>query len=317
MTARRFVLAAGLFLLLAVPIRGQVIRFVPQWTPQTQFAGYYVAQEKGFFDEEGLTVVIDHFGGNSAETSIGQLRQGKADIITSQLISAMVSGSDRFHMVNVLQTSQVNGLMCAAHFPIETASSLSGKRIGRWKVGFGEVCELFCNQNAIRVDWIPYIQGINLFVSGAVDAILCYSYSEFIQLQLATGGIPDENTIHFSDAGLNYPEDGLYVTEDYYRKNKETVDKFVRAAKRGWTYAREHPDEALDISMKVIRDYRVATNRTLQRMMLDEILRLQVNPATGSADYAPVREETFRQIVDALRAAGYLTRDLDYKQMIR
>ena len=173
----------------------EVITFMPQWTPQTQFAGYYVAMAKGFYAQEGLEVVIDHFSGSSTGTAIERLANGKVDIITSQVVTAMMARDQGLPMVNVLQTSQVNGLMCAARFPIDSPQKLSGARIGRWKVGFGEVCDLFCIKNNLQVDWVPYIQGINLYVSCAVDALLCYSYSEFLQLTLATGGIPPENEI--------------------------------------------------------------------------------------------------------------------------
>ena len=314
---RRLLLAA-LLLLTAVALPAQeVITFMPQWLPQTQFAGYYVALEKGFYAEEGLDVILDHFGGSSTGTALEKIEHNKVDIITSQLISVMIEREKGKRLVNVLQTSQVNGLMCAAHFPIDSAEALNDAKIGRWKVGFGEVCDLFCYKNGLHVNWIPYIQGINLYVSGAVDALLCYSYSEFLQLELATGGIPESHRIRFSDYGLNYPEDGLYVTEKYYMEHQDAVDKFVRASRRGWEYAREHREEALDIAMKVIADFSVATNRTFQRLMLDEILRLQVNLVTGEADFAPVRREVFEELNHSLCEAGILHSTLKYEEMIR
>ena len=176
---------------------------------------------------------------------------------------------------------------------------------------------MFCTKNDLSVNWIPYIHGINLFVSGAVDAILCYSYSEFLQLELATGGIPPENVLWFRDYGLNYPEDGLYVTEKYYRQHRDAVDKFVRASRRGWDYARENPEEALEISMKIIKEFSVATNLVLQERMLREVLDLQVNPATGRADYAPVTRAVFEDMNASLRESGHLKKDLKYEDMIR
>ena len=307
-----------LLLVSFLPARAQdVLYFMPQWTPQTQFAGYYVAVEKGFYAEEGLEVVIDHFGGSSTESVVDKLAHRNVDIITTQLISALLAREKGIKLVNVLQTSQVNGLMCAARFPIESPQSLEGAKIGRWKAGFGEVSDLFCYKNGLNVQWIPYIQGINLFVSGAVDALLCYSFSEYLQLVLATGGIPEGNVIRFRDFGLDFPEDGLYVTESYYKKNKELVDKFVRASRRGWEYAREHREEALEISMEVVRSYHVATNRTLQRMMLDEMLDLQVNPVTGVADFAPVNRTVFESLNAMLRETGHLKTEIKYEEMIR
>lgn len=305
-------------LLFPLLLRGQeTITFMPQWTPQTQFAGYYVAIEKGFYEEEGISVILDHFGGSSTGTAIEQLHRNKVDIITSQVVSAMIARENGLKMVNVLQTSQVNGLMCAARFPIDSPQALDSARVGRWKVGFGEICDVFCTKNNLNIEWIPYIQGINLYVSGAVDALLCYSYSEFIQLELATGGIPPENVVRFRDYGLNYPEDGLYVTEDFLKKHPDMVDKFVRASQRGWDYTRQHPDEALDISMKYIRDFNVATNIVLQKKMLQEVLNLQVNPATGKADYAPINREMFEDLNATLREAGRMKTTLKYEDLIR
>ena len=173
------------------------------------------------------------------------------------------------------------------------------------------------DSETFREKWSFQLTGINLFVTGAVDALLCYSYSEFPQLVLATGGIPPEQVIRFRDYGLDFPEDGLYVTEQYYRQHPDIVEKFVRASKRGWEYARAHRDEALEISMKVIRDYNVATSRTLQRMMLEEVLELQVNPATNRADFAPVSRSVFDDINASLREAGYLKSDIKYEELIR
>lgn len=314
---KRFAILAALFLA-SLPLSGQeVITFMPQWTPQSQFAGYYIAMEKGYYAKEGLEVVIDHFGGSSAETAVDELVRNRADIITTQLVTAMIAREKGVKLVNVLQTSQVNGLMCAARFPIDSPQSLEGKRIGRWKVGFAEICDAFCYKNGLHVDWIPYKQGINLYVSGAVDALLCYSYSEFIQLVLATGGIPDENVVRFRDYGLDYPEDGIYVMEEYYRQHRDAVDKFVRASRRGWDYAREHPEEAVDISMKYVRDFNVASSRILQEMMLEEMLNLQVNPVTGKADYAPVARSVFEDLNAVLREAGHLKSDIKYEDLIR
>jgi NitT/TauT family transport system substrate-binding protein len=107
------------------------------------------------------------------------------------------------------------------------------------------------------------------------------------------------------------------VTEDFLKKHPDMVDKFVRASQRGWDYTRQHPDEALDISMKFIRDFNVATNIVLQKKMLQEVLNLQVNPATGKADYAPINREMFEDLNATLREAGHMKTTLKYEDLIR
>lgn len=81
----------------------QRIVFTPQWTPQSQFAGYYVAQEKGFYREAGVEVDIQH--PSASYSAFYRLLEGSSDMITMQLLPAMVEINRGMPLVNVLQTS--------------------------------------------------------------------------------------------------------------------------------------------------------------------------------------------------------------------
>lgn len=304
-------------LYLASSLFAQKIVFTPQWTAQTQFSGYYVAYEKGFYSDEGLDVEIRHLSSNSTETTTSKLLKGEADIIGAQLLSAMISRSDGAELVNVLQLTQKSGLCCVSHTPIGSPKELDYLKVGRWRAGFADFCDVLETYTGIKINWIPFLNTVNLYVYNAVDATLAYSYNELIALELAIGDIPEDHIIHFSDFGYKAPEDGLYVTQEYYERNKELVDKFVRASKRGWDYTRTHRKEALDITWDYIRKHNITTNRELQRRMLDEYLDLQVNPETGIADYAAVKPEVFVKIVEALRNAGHITNNIEYEDLIR
>ena len=296
---------------------GTKITFVPQWTPQAQFAGYYMAKEKGFFEEEGLDVTIQHLGMNSTESVADQLFNGNAQIIGQQLLQSIIARSDGKPLLNVLQLTQVSGLWCVGQEPLSSPEDLDGKRVGRWKSGYAEFGDIIEAYTGIMIDWILYLKGINLFVFKAVDALLCYSYSEYVALKMAVGNIPENHILKFSEFGYECPEDGLYVTEEYYDAHKEEVEKFVRASKRGWDYARAHQEEALNVCMRYVDEGQVITDRVQQRLMLEEYLRLQINPVTGKADYSPVSREAFAKINDALLNTGYATRELDYDEIIR
>ena len=305
-------------ILLVCSLRGQTkVTFYPQWTPQAQFAGFYVAYEKGFFADEGLDVEIRHLGLNSTESLEDVLVSGKAQIIGQQLLKSIIARADGKDMVNVMQITQKSGLCCVSHDPISSFEELDGKKVGRWKAGFSEICDIMEAEKGVNADWIPFINGSNLYIFGAVDATLCYSYNELLTLELAIGEIPQDHIIWFADNGYTCPEDGLYVTGDYYRDNKDTVEKFVRASKRGWDYAREHQDEALDITYGYINAAHVLTNVVHEREMLKQYLNLQVNPATGEADYAPVSREVFDQLCRQLLETGYIVAEPDYNTMIR
>ena len=293
------------------------MRFRPQWTAQAQFAGYYVAAEKGFFKEEGIALQIDHLPLNSTESSLDALLRGDVDVISNQLIPSIVARSQGHKIVNILQVSQNSALMCVSHSPITAPDVLHGHRVGRWKSGFHELAEIFFNDEHVEVEWVPFIRSINLFVSGAVDATLCYSYSEYFELLLAMGEINPICTMRFSELGYNIPEDGVYVTEQYYNSPKELLAGFARAVRKGWDYAREHREEALDIVMREIEKNNVSSNRYMQKLMLDEILRLQLNPITSEYDYAPVDVTLYDYLQKGLVSNGNIKAPVEYGSLIK
>lgn len=260
------------FLLLPCIVQAQRIVFTPQWTPQSQFAGYYVAQEKGFYKDAGVEVDIQH--PSVSYSALNRLMEGSSDIITSQLTQAMVAIDRGIAMAHVLQTSQQNGLVLLGRADsIRTIEDLRKKKVGVWKAGFGELAYIMDAELRLGIKWIPFLEGTNLFVSGAIDATLAMSYNEYLQIRAS--GYEDKKPIRLADIGYDYPEDGLYVSLDFYRRYPEKIKAFVQASQKGWEWAHEHPEEALDIVIKWAEKEQVHTNRIFQRWMLEEILRLQ------------------------------------------
>lgn len=316
---KRIAFVAVLFLItVSVRTSAEKITFVPQWIPQAQFAGYYAAYENGFYADEGLDVNIVHMGMNSTGTAQDMLASGRAQIVGMQMLQALVERSKGNPIVNVMQLTQNTGLCCVSHTPISKFSDLKDKKVGRWKMGFSEICEIVSSREKVDVDWISFVNGINLYVYGAVDAMLCFCYSEYIRILLATGEIPDGNVIRFSELGYDIPEDGLYVSEEFFKENEETVRKFVYASQRGWNWVRENREEALRITKKYSDEAHVVTNGLLEKMMLDEYLELQNNHRTnGTADYAPVSEDVFDGIVSDMYNSGMIDRKIEYKDFVK
>lgn len=295
----------------------QKLTFMPQWTPQAQFAGFYMAQEMGFYAQEGLDVEIRHIKANSTESILTQLVSGKVQIAGQQLLQSIIARSDGQKILNVMQITQKSGLWCVSHTPVSKPEDLQGMKIGRWKSGYSEFCDILETYNKLHINWVPFINGINLYVYGAVDATLCYSFSEYIALQLAIGDIPDNQVLKFSDFGYECPEDGLYVTEEYYAQNKDAVDKFVRASKKGWEYARTHKKQTLEVVMRICSENHIVTNRAMQERMLDNYISLQTNPSTGKIDFAPVTLPVYNDVTKALLETGYIVNKPEYKEVIR
>ena len=207
-------------------------------------------------------------------SAFNRLLEGSSDIITLQLVQAMVEIDRGMPLINVLQTSQQNGLLLVSRTDsVRNLDDLKGKKVGVWKAGFGELAYMMDADREMNIQWIPFLQGMNLYISGAVDATLAMSYNEYLQIKVA--GHEEKPFIRLCDTEYDFPEDGVYVTEDFYRKNADKVDAFVRASRKGWEWAHGHPEETLDIVMKWVEKEQVHTNRLHQRWMLEEILRLQ------------------------------------------
>lgn len=268
--------------------KAQPLIITPKWTAQAQFAGYYVAEKMGFYKDEGLDVHIKH--PSLSESSFSYLEKGYSQAVVMNLSYALTEWFAGAKVINILQTSQENSLMLVSHYPLKGIADLQHKKIAVWNHLSQELLDQIAKHYKLQVDWIRFNSGINLFLSKAVDICLVGSYNEYPQLAECGMTIDPSHILRFADYGYNLPEDGLYVTEDFYHKNKETVRKLARASMRGWAWANEHPKETLDIVMEQVAKNNIGTNRYHQQKMLEEVLRLQMDKQTKKRTYHLSRE---------------------------
>lgn len=286
--------------------------FTPQWTPQAQFAGYYVAQELGFYKDAGIDLEIVH--PNSTESALSRIRQNQSHFTTIQLCQAMEIIDSGMPLVNILQTSMNNALVIVSRNGQNPAKQ-KGIRVGTWSVGFDQIALAMSLKEDLNYQWIRFANSINLFLAGAIDATLAMSYNEYYLLKQSGVEVTEENTYRFCDHNYNVQEDGVYMKPDFYEKNKEVAHRFAEASKRGWIYCAEHPDEALEIVMKYVTMYHVATNRIMQKLQLDEILRLQVDRDSGQREFR-LRPDMVKQASDLMLESQLLLKEVTYEQIL-
>ena len=288
----------------------QKITFTPQWTPQSQFAGYYAALENGYYAEAGLDVTIAY--PTKSYSSINMLLDGSTDIITSELIQAMVANDKNIKLVNLLQTTQHSTLVLFARKKnIERMAQLAGCRVGTWKVGFSEIPKMIDAEQQLDIEWIQFINPLNLYISGAIDATLVKSYNE--QVLFSMSGITPGSVLKFADMGFDYPEDGLYVSEAFYRKNPEQCRKFAEASRKGWEWVRNNRKEALEIVMKYVKAENIPTNIYNQKIMLDTILEAQEDVKGGAPSYT-LNIEAFNKLNKTLNVYGYISNLIEFNR---
>ena len=286
--------------------------FTPQWTAQAQFAGYYVAQEQGFYREAGLDVEIVH--PSVSKTALNRIIDNESQATTLQLCQAMEIIDSGKPLVNILQTSMNNALVIVSRED-EDPLKQKGIRVGTWSTGFDQMAIALSLREGLEYQWIPFSSGINLFLAGALDAMLAMSYNEFIQLRQAGVTISDKNVYRFYDHGYNVQEDGVYMSKDYYESHREEARKFAEASQRGWEWAAEHPDETLAIVMDYVNRNHIATNRILQKLMLEEVLRLQVDRESGKREFR-LRPDMVERANTLMLENQMILRPVPYEELI-
>ncbi|MFA5117525.1 MAG: ABC transporter substrate-binding protein [Candidatus Omnitrophota bacterium] len=275
------------------------ISFIPLWKAQAQFAGYYVAYDKGIFRKYGLDVTI--LEGGPDHPPIEQLKDKKADFGISWLSSAIQWRSRGVKLVNIGQVSQRSALLLVAKKSsgILKPGDMQGKKVSLWEGDLQLQPKAFFRKYKLNPEIIPQSYTVNLFLMGGVDVVSAMWYNEYKTI-LNSGLDPDELTAFFlSDHGLNFPEDGIYALEETVEKDPLAAAAFVKACLEGWAYAFEHPDEALDIVLKYMRQAHVPANRLHQQWMLSRMKDLICPPDTGGRP-GELNKDDYERVVKEL-----------------
>jgi NitT/TauT family transport system substrate-binding protein len=311
------IICLSLLLLLAPAFGAQEaalrqVSFIPQWTPQSQFAGYYVAYEKGFYQRRGLQVKIMRGGPNWPPSAM--LANGRADFGSMMLTTGIIKRSQGVKLLNIGQIVQRSALMLVAKKAsgINAPKDLEGKKVGLWGEDFQGQPKAFFRKYGLSVKLVPQSGTLNLFLRGGVDAASAMWYNEY-HLLLNAGLNPEElTTFLLADHGLNSPEDGIYCREETFKESPERCGDFVRASIDGWRYAFAHPDEALDIVMHYVHAANIATNRVHQKWML---ARMRDIIMPGAADaMGLLREEAYQRVAAELRHSGLINQIPPYAE---
>lgn len=286
--------------------------FTPQWTAQAQFAGYYVAVAKGFYRKAGVKVRIEH--PTTTQPAMSRLISGECQATTLQLCQAIESIDKGTPLVNILQTSMNNAMVIVSARGKDPLTQ-KGAKVGIWSVGFGQLAMCMSIKDHLDYHWVRFAQDTNLFVAGALDATLAMSYNEYYQLIQAGIEMNGKNVYRFCDHGYNVQEDGVYMTREYYEKHRDQAHRFAQASRKGWEWAVEHPEEALEIVMHYVEKDHIATNRVMQRLMLREVLRLQVDRESKKREFR-LRPDMVQLASRMMAENRMLSREVKYKELI-
>jgi NitT/TauT family transport system substrate-binding protein len=265
-----------------------------KWVTQAQFAGYYVALENGYYDDEDLNVTILPGGPDVAPVQV--LMGGGADVMIDWMPSALAAREQGAPVVNIAQPFKSSGMMltCRKDSGITSPDDFPGKTLGVWF--FGNEYPFLSWMSALGIDTdggeggvTVLKQGFNVdpILQGQAECVSTMTYNEYWQI-IDAGLTPDDLvTFKYEDQGVATLEDGLYVIEERLQ-DADFVDqmtRFVRASMKGWKWAEENPEDAAMIVLDY--DETGAQTEKHQVRMMGEIAKLTAgsNGELDPADY--------------------------------
>jgi NitT/TauT family transport system substrate-binding protein len=277
-----------------------------KWLPQAQFAGYYVAQSKGYYKDAGLDVTIKPGGPDIAPTQVIAGKQ--ADIVVDWMPSALAAREAGVPLVNVAQVFNQSGLMltCKKSSGVSTPKDLKGKTLGVWyggneypflnwmtKLGYKTDSDIKILKQGFNVD--PLLQNQAACISTMI-------YNEY--WQVVDAGVKESElvTFFYEKEGVASLEDGLYVLESNLKDPAfvARMAKFVKASLKGWNDAVKNPTEAAKIVVAV--DTSGSANEAVQKRQMENVAKLITNAGTAKMGY--LEPAAFERTVKVLLSSG-------------
>jgi PAS domain S-box-containing protein len=244
---------------------GERVRLQLKWFHQFQFAGYYAAQQQGYYAEEGLNVEI--IEGGAGRSAIPRVLAEEVDfgVADSDLLQARLEGKPVVVCAAIFQHSPYI-ILSRADRGIRTPGDLVGKSVMvAENQALGQFSAMLMQEgiDPARVNFVPHTRRLEELIDGRVDAISAYASVEPVRLR-ALGVEPA--VMRALDYGVDFYGDTLFTTERQVERHPQRTAAFVRASLRGWAYAMSNREEIADyiLTLPGVRQ------RGLTKVLLEE-----------------------------------------------
>ena len=278
------------------------VRLQLQWVAQSQFAGYYVARDLGFYEDQCLEVEILEGAVEIVPQTV--LASGGAEFGIAWVPKALVSRNEGADIINVAQVFERSPTLMVSFVDagITSVADFAGKQVGNW--GFGNEYELTAaiEQEGIadQVELVAQNFDMLALLNGDIDVAEAMVYNEYAQVLEAenpeTGELyqpEDLNVIDFNDVGTAMLQDGLWVNADWIadEANVDITERFLYASFQGWGHCLENFDECVE----VVLNNGSTLGESHQQWQLNEILGL-IYPSSGGIGV--MHEDLWAQTVE-------------------
>jgi NitT/TauT family transport system substrate-binding protein len=256
-----------------------------KWVAQAQFVGFYVAKAKGYYDAEGLDLTINPGGPNlNGETLVASNADNFA--VAGGIENLLASRAKGLPIVGIGMMLQRSPSAYVAYIDsgIKTPNDFKGKTVSTFFTGaHNTLAAVLAKQGvgANDVKIVPQAVTMTPFLDRQVDVATVMLFNELNVLR-ARGLGNNIVVISPEDYGVSFPSDAVITNETMIKDRPKVVQGFMNASLRGWKYAIEHQDEAIDILMKVAP----GLDRKHQAAMLAEYAKLVIADAGTSRGVA-------------------------------
>jgi len=281
-----------------------------KWKHQFQFAGYYAAQEMGYYKDEGLTVDIREWENNA--NVIEQVIQNKANfgVGDATILSEFVNGQPIVAIAAIFQEDPMV-LFTKKSSGIVKPKDLIGKRVQfNADAVDGPSIRAMLLQQGVEESSYQYIkQDYNYqeLIDGKIDAISGYLSTEaywYKEQQLAV------NIINPFQYGINFYNDILFSSQAYVKANPDTVEKFRRASLKGWLYAATHLDETIAL---IQNQYNPKLSYERLLFEAQSTVKLMDYPMIEIGD---MHQQRWEYVAGILRQQKMLNKEVDFERFI-
>lgn len=221
------------------------------WYHEAEFVGYYMADAKGFYEDENISVNIIEGGPQIAARN--RILDGQADFAIASFGEQQILLEAHEPSVAVMTVFQIPPLVMfsLAESGINEPKDMIGKRIGIKNSYWQNIAHETLINAGVELSQVIEVpvdpEAKELLYNGDVDIWMGYAHDEPIEAQVA--GYEVKN-IYPADYGVGGYEGLLLVNQITIDERSDTVERFVHASQRGWQYAVEHPDESADVMLQ-------------------------------------------------------------------
>ena len=251
-----------------------------KWYHQAQFAGFYAAEQKGYFAQQGVNVHI--LEGSPTQNSLQSIADGSADVAVASLVEAQQATAYGIQFVNVAQLFQGNDdvLLCSVSARRESDWDLSKATIGiRNPEQRAYIQEILAAKfpNGSQPTFVKSMPDIESLVNDDADCIFGSTFNEYPRALSA--GL-DVFIVDPADVGVALVQDGLYVDANRLKsaKFREDLAHLVVGLKHGWQFATANPESAV----RMVLQLNPSLDYGVQTQQLEDVLAL-IGPVNATS----------------------------------